>query len=151
MKTLLLLFIVNVCSFSVSTFKSYSQQSNLITVKNFLQAKEKSLQQNASKEDVEKILGFYSDSLAYEHVLSPIKKFIFHGKDDLRSGYISHLGETKNVKIELINSMKKQNIIVAEYSIQREIISNSKKENYKVISIFEFEKDGKIKRMIDYL
>ena len=150
MKTLLFFFIINICTY-INTVKPYGSKSNLNIIEAYLQAKQKSLQEDATREDVEKTLDFYSDTLYYEHVLSSEKKFIFQGKNDLRNGYIAHLGETRNVKIILLNSIERQNIIVAEYSVKREIISTAKTENDKVVSFFEFDKSGKIKRMTDYL
>ena len=125
--------------------------SNPDIIKEYLRSKEKIMQHKATTEDVEKLMSFYSDSLYYEHVLSPEKKFVFHGKDDLRSGYISHLGETNNAKITLLNLIEKQNIVIVEYSLTREIISSHKTEESKIVSIFEFDDSRKIKHMTDYM
>ena len=125
--------------------------SNADIIKEYLKSKENIMQQNATTKDVGKLMSFYSDSLYYEHVLSPEKKFVFHGKDDLRSGYTSHLGETNNAKITLLNLIERQNIMIVEYSLTREIISSHKTEESKIVSIFEFDDSGKIKHMTDYL
>ena len=125
--------------------------SNRDIIKEYLKSKENIMQQNATTEDVEKLMSFYSDNLYYEHVLSPEKKFVFHGKDDLRSGYTSHLGETANAKITLLNLIERQNIVIAEYSLTREIISSHKTEETKIVSVFEFDDNRKIKHMTDYL
>lgn len=109
------------------------------------------MQENATPADIDRVMSFYSDSLYYEHVLSAEKKFVFHGKDDLRNGYISHLGETRNVKIALINYIQKQNILVAEYFTTREIIANGKIEEYKTVLLYELDENGKITHVIDYL
>ena len=60
------------------------EKSNLDIVKAYLQARQKSMQENATSEDIDRVIVFYSDSLYYEHVLSAEKKFVFHGKDGLR-------------------------------------------------------------------
>ena len=125
--------------------------SNSDIIKMYLKAKEKIMQQDATVEDVEKVMHFYSDTLYYKHVLSAEKKFLFHGKDDLRSGYISHLGETGNVKITVLNLIEKQNIVIVEYSSKREIISTHKTEESQIVSLYEFDNNGKIKHMVDYL
>ena len=109
------------------------------------------MQENATSEDIDRVIVFYSDSLYYEHVLSAEKKFVFHGKDGLRNGYISHYGETRNVKIALVNYIQKQNIFVAEYSTTKEIIANGKIEEYKTVSLYELDENGKIIHVIDYL
>jgi len=125
--------------------------SNRDIIKKYLNSKENIMQQNATTEDVEKLMSFYSDNLYYEHVLSPEKKFAFHGMDDLRSGYTSHLGETANAKITLLNLIERQNIVIVEYSLTREIISSHKTEETKIVSVFEFDDNRKIKHMTDYL
>lgn len=144
-------------SFAIGSYSFFgsdticSVKSNLNIIKAYLQAKQKCMQQGATKADVEKLVSFYSDTLNYEHVLPSGKKFVFHGTDDLRNGYISHLGETRNVKISLLNYIERQNILVAEYSSRREIISSGKNEEYKTVSLYEFDESGKIKYVIDYL
>src|SRR3954470_18982899 len=109
MKLLLLFLAMNTHAFSTQDTAS-EVKSNLDIIKAYLQARQKSMQEDAGEDDIEKVMNFYSDSLYYEHVLSPEKKFVFHGKDDLRNGYASHIGETRNVKIALINYIEKQNI-----------------------------------------
>src|SRR6266498_4684686 len=109
MKTFLFLLVINIFSQSITSDIRNSSESNSDIVKAY------------RLKDVEKVMDFYSDTLYYEHMLSSEKKFIFNGKNDLRNGYVSHLGETRNVKITLLNLIEKQNILVAEYSIQREL------------------------------
>src|SRR6266496_427123 len=139
MKTFLFLLVINIFSQSITSDIRNSSESNSDIVKAY------------RLKDVEKVMDFYSDTLYYEHMLSSQKKIIFNGKSDLRNDYVSHLGETRNVKIILLNVLEKQNILVAEYSIQREIISTGKTEDRKIVSWYEFDSSGKIKRMIDYL
>ena len=149
MKTFVFLLVMNIFYQYVPTQSGIVSNPDLI--KEYLKSKEKTMQQNATAEDVEKLISFYSDSLYYEHVLSAGKKFVFHGKDDLRSGYIAHLGETKNAKITLLNLIERQNIVIVEYSLRREIISSNKTEESKIVSLFEFDDKAKIKHMTDYL
>jgi len=150
MKMLLLLLAINSHTFFISDTTS-QVRSNPDIIKAYLQARQKSMQEDATEKDIEKLMTFYADSLYYEHILSPQKKFVFHGKDDLQNGYISHLGETRNVKIVLTNYIEKQNILVAEYSTTREIISTRKIEEYKTVSFYELDENGKIVHVIDYL
>jgi len=149
MKTCLLLLVMNMFNQFIPIQTNAVSNSDII--KMYLKAKEKIMQQDATVEDIEKVMHFYSDTLYYEHVLSAEKKFLFHGKDDLRSGYISHLGETGNAKITVLNLIEKQNIVIVEYSSKREIISNHKTEESQIVSLYEFDNNGKIKHMVDYL
>ena len=150
MKIFLLLLTIHSHAF-FSSREVNDKKSNLDIIKIYLQARQKSMQENATFEDIDKVMSFYSDSLYYEHVLSAEKKFVFHGKDDLRNGYTSHLGETRNVKIALDNYIQKQNVLVAEYTTTREIIANGKIEAYETVSVYELDKNGKIMHVIDYL
>lgn len=150
MKMVLLLFAINSHAFFISDTTS-QVRSNPDIIKAYLQARQRSMQEDASEKDIETLMTSYADSLYYEHVLSSQKKFIFHGKDDLQNGYISHLRETRNVKIVLVNYIEKQNIVVAEYSTTREIISTGKMEEYKTVSFYELDENGKIVHVIDYL
>jgi hypothetical protein len=105
MKIFLLFLAISNYTF-FSSHEVNDTKSNLDIIKAYLQVRQKSMHQNATPEDIDRVMSFYADSLYYEHVLSSKKKFVFHGKDDLRNGYISHLGETKNVKIILVNTFK---------------------------------------------
>lgn len=130
------------------------QDSFLKIAKDFLSAKEKSFQEKATKEDVNLFLSFCSDSVQYDHFLSPEKKFSFTGKEQWRDGAISHLGETRNAKIEIVKSIERQNIIIIEYNLYREIKTNGswKKDSKKTtVSVLQFDKDKKIKKITDYL
>ena len=141
MKTFLLITILNTYNcFPVSD--TGILRSNVNIIEAYLKAKEKTMQENATKHDVENLLAFYADSLYYEHILSPEKKFIFKTKEDLRNGYMDHLGETRNVKIILINHIEKQNVVIAQYSIQREIISTGKTEKSNTVSSYELDESG---------
>jgi hypothetical protein len=58
------------------------QQIDLFSkiARSFLFAKERSFQEKATREDVEEVLKFCSDTIRYDHILSPNKKFSFNGK-----------------------------------------------------------------------
>src|SRR6185312_4585433 len=122
-------------------------------VRKFLFVKQQSYQQNATKENIEAVLDFCSDSVKYDHVLSPDKKFSFDGKKLWRSGAISHLGETRNVKIVIAKLIEKQNLVMVEYELSREVKSGQTWEPSKstIVSVIEFDKANKIARMTDYL
>jgi hypothetical protein len=130
MKTCLLLLVMNMFNQFIPIQTNAVSNSDII--KMYLKAKEKIMQQDATVEDVEKVMHFYSDTLYYEHVLSAEKKFLFHGKDDLRSGYISHLGETGNAKITVLNLIEKQNIVIVEYSSKRKLSQTTKQKKVRL-------------------
>lgn len=121
--------------------------------KRFLIAKEKTYQQTATKENIEDVLNFCSDTIKYDHVLSPEKKFSFTGKEQWRSGSLSHLGETRNVKLEILNCLARQNVVITEYTLYRELKTDKGWQNSKgtVMSVMEFDRAGKISRLTDYL
>ncbi len=119
--------------------------------KAFLLAEEQSYQQSATRENVEAVLSFCCDTVKYDHVLSPDKKFSFSGKNQWRTGSVSHLGETKNVKLEIVQCIHQQNIVVVEFTLYREVTDGGQKSKGTILSIIEFNKDSKIDKLTDYL
>jgi len=107
----------------------------------------------ATKESIDEVLNFCSDTIKYDHVLSPEKKFSFIGKEQWRSGSISHLGETRNVRLRILNSVARQNIVITEYTLYRELKTSEgwQNSNGTIISIMEFNGSGKISRLTEYL
>ena len=161
-----ILFIISIIHFSIlfspvnyqsaisGNYDRELQDSFLKIAKGFLLAKEKTFQEKATSQDVDSFLSFCSDSVQYEHILSPDKKFSFTGKEQWRDGVISHLGETRNAKIEIVKSIERQNIVIIEYNLYREIKTGGswKKDSKKItVSVLEFDKDKKIKKITDYL
>lgn len=128
--------------------------TNSSIAKMFLKAKENSYQVNASEKTVEAMLDFCADSVIYDHILSPEKKFGFSGKEIWRKGSVSHLGETRNAKIKVVDLIERQNMVIVEFTLDREINTDQKwvadKRN-TIVSVIEFDKDKKIKKMTDYL
>ena len=129
------------------------QETNLAIAKNFLLAKQASYQETAKAVDIENVLNFCNDSIAYDHVLSPNKKFSFSGKGVWRNGALSHLGETRNVKLKITNFIQRQNIVIIEFNLHREIKTGNswKSSTETTVSVMEFDKEHKIKKIIDYL
>jgi len=132
----------------------YAQSEIYPTItKRFLLAKERSYQLTATKADVNTVLDFCSDTVKYDHILSPDKKFSFSEKDQWRSGVISHLGETRGVKLGLSKFIARQNVVIAEYTLYREFKTNKGWQNSTgtIVSVIEFNKANKISRLTDYL
>jgi len=119
----------------------------------FLQANENLYQITAMKSDIDKVLNFCEDSIEYDHILSPDKKFSYSGKSLWRSGTVSHLGETRNVRLKIVHIMERQNIVIVEFNLSREIKEEKAwiRSDRTIISIMEFNKNRKIKKLTDYL
>jgi hypothetical protein len=135
-------------------YQAATQKNSFLTAaKKFLQANENLYQITATEADIDKVLNFCEDSIEYDHFLSAKRKFSFSGKSLWRSGAVSHLGETRNVRLKILNIMTRQNMVVVEYNLSREIKENEdwKRSDRIVISIMEFNKNGKIKKLTDYL
>ena len=79
MKTFLLMIILNTYNYSAVSDTAILR-SNVNIIEAYLKAKQKTMQENATKDEVENLLAFYADSLYYEHILSPEKKFIFNAR-----------------------------------------------------------------------
>ncbi|MDB5229653.1 MAG: hypothetical protein JWN76_458 [Chitinophagaceae bacterium] len=147
------LLIVIISMFPTSQKQNIPNHKLADITKEFLIAKERSYQQYATAEDVVKFLSYCGDSVVYDHILTPAKKFSFTGKDIWKRGAISHLGETRNVKIRVLNIITRQNVVIAEFSMYRETRSKDgwKKEMGKNVSIMEFDDAKKIQKITDYL
>jgi hypothetical protein len=119
----------------------------------FLDAKQRSWQQEATAADIDKVLYFCSDTVRYDHKLSPEKEFSFSGKDLWQRGAVSHLGETRNVKISLLKTIQRQNVVMIEFTISREVKNGDKWEPspQTIVSVMEFDKGDKLKKITDYL
>lgn len=81
---------INILFFGKKTKMLHPFDSNTDTIKAYLKAKEKIMQRDATTEDVEKIMDFYSDTLYYEHVLSPEKK-LYSMERMICEAVISHI------------------------------------------------------------
>ena len=149
----MLLLFLTVGLSAQSENKNLPDESFLTTAKMFLQANENLYQIIATESDIDKALNFCEDSIEYDHILSPEKKFSFSGKSLWRSGAISHLGETRNVSSKILNIMARQNIVIAEFNLSREIKETDgwKRSDRIILSIMEFNKNGRINKLTDYL
>jgi hypothetical protein len=153
----LLIFISSIHGEAENSMKTFSgiQEENeyLKLVKLLLAAKEKSWEADATIADVDAVLNFYSDSLNYDHMISPTKHFSFTGKELLKSGIVSHLGETRNVKLKILKYIATQNVVVVEYSLKREVKTAEgwKQQQSKSVMIIDFDSAHKIQHISEYI
>jgi hypothetical protein len=114
----------------------------------YLRAREASMGQSSGKEAVEKVVAFCTDDVVYEHPEFHIK---VEGKENMRSGMMSHVGETRNPKITILNKIAGHNMVVIESTEAFEVEKDGKWEPYsrKRVTLFEFDQN-KIARIVDY-
>ena len=107
---------------------------------------------HASGNDIEKLLGFYTDDIVYE---DPAVKVRIEGKDSIRSGTLSHVddyaGSPSETRISIESSVSLANAVAAVTTEvfglkEARAASGSDANGFKS---FEFRGD-RICRVIDY-
>jgi len=118
-------------------------------VRQYVQARSQTMQQNASSMDIERALSFCAEDFVYEH---PAVGARIAGKDKVRAGMSGYLGETKDATYTLQILASNPDVVVARED-QRFL---AKQENgswaagrRSNITVFEI-KGGKIRRILDY-
>ena len=128
---------------------SASDSASMKRVKDYLVARNASMEYGATPDDIDRVLGFCTDDYVYEH---PRFHARVSGKTDARRGMLSHLKETRNPKLTVTGMMGNEQVVVVEMSITAEAVdSQGKWKPFQRggISVFEL-RDGKIARIIDY-
>ena len=118
-------------------------------VRQYLQARNETMQENASKGTIEKALAYRDDDVVYEH---PAAKTRIEGKSTMRMGMSAYLGETKDARYEVQVLATNASVLIAR--IDRSFLAEQddgswKPGNRSNITVFEIG-DGKIKRILDY-
>ena len=111
-------------------------------------ARAKMMEQNASSADVDRFLTFCADKLVYE---DPVVSVRTEGKNNIRDGMSSHLGETRNPHLHLINEIAAANVVVLEENLSFDYQQGAAwlHQIRRQVTIFEFDGE-KIRRIADY-
>ena len=128
---------------------SANDSADMKLVKDYLVARNASMEYSATPGDIDRVLGFCTDDYVYEH---PRVHARVSGKMEARKGMLSHLKESRNPKLTVTRMMGNQQVVVVEMSISAEAVDSGGKWTpfqRGGISVFEL-RDGKIARIIDY-
>jgi len=118
-------------------------------VRQYLQARSQTMQENATSRDIENALSFCTEGFVYEH---PSAGARIDGKEKSRSGMSGYLGQTKNATHTLQFLASNPHVVVARIDQQFQVKQENgtwvprKRSN---LTVFEIQ-DGKIARILDY-
>jgi hypothetical protein len=118
-------------------------------VRQYLQARSETMEENASSNDIERALSFCTEAFVYEH---PSAGARIEGKQKVRSGMTGYLGQTKDATYTLQILASNPHVVVAQIHQQFLVKQENgswipgKRSN---ITIFEIDR-GKISRILDY-
>jgi ketosteroid isomerase-like protein len=117
-------------------------------VDKYLAARQATMLQASTTNDVDVLLAFYTEDIIYEH---PRVKMRIDGRATIREGMARFLGATKDTRIVTINRISGVDMVVAEYRVTFKAQEGSswKDVSRTQVTLFEFAGD-KIKRVVDY-
>jgi ketosteroid isomerase-like protein len=118
-------------------------------VREFLSAKAVSMRKGVTAADIDKVLAFYTDDIAYE---DPKVKIRVEGKDRLRSGMLSHGGDyAGEARISIDRSVSLANTVAATVTEVFWVNGSAGRQEIQRqrLQVFEFRGE-KICRVIDY-
>jgi ketosteroid isomerase-like protein len=106
------------------------------------------MQEHATTADVDRLLDIYADDAVYEH---PHAGARIAGKALMRKGMSSHLGETRNPKSQIPQTITGMDFAIAEMNVKLEMLDDSKWVPLERRQVVVFEiKESHIQRIIDH-
>jgi ketosteroid isomerase-like protein len=118
-------------------------------VRQYVQARSQTMQQNATSNDIERALSFCAEDFVYEHPSVGAK---IEGKEKVRSGMSGYLGETKDATYTLRILASNPDVVVAR--VDQRFLAKQENGSWTAgkrsdITVFEI-REGKIRRILDY-
>ena len=106
------------------------------------------MEEHAAPADVERLLDLYADDAVYEH---PHAGARIEGKALMRKGMSSHLGETRNPKIQITQTLSGDGFAIVEMNVRLDIHDDDKWVALERRQVVVLElKDSRIQRVIDH-
>jgi len=104
---------------------------------------------SATPATIDTLLSLYADSVVYEH---PNAGAVIRGKDWMRQGMARFIGSIRNVRAEPPRITVGNSVAVIEGVTKMEIDDDGTwvQVERKGIKILEFDKAGKVRRILDY-
>jgi len=124
------------------------QNTSLDIARAWVERLSATMQQQASPSDVDRLLDLYADDAVYEH---PHANARIQGKQDIRKGISSHLGETRSPRIEITQTLAGEDFAVIELAVAFELHQAEKwlPLQRRQVVVLEF-KHSRIQRIIDH-
>jgi len=103
----------------------------------------------ATPATIDSLLALYSDSIVYEH---PGAGAVVRGKDALRRGMVQYIGSVRSVLAEPPRLTVARDVVVVETTARMEIRDDAKRTpvTRHGLRVIEFDKAGRVRRLIDY-
>ncbi len=112
-------------------------------------ARQKMMQGDATPADVDAFLALTTENLIYE---DPVVKMKIEGRDQIRQGMNSFLGQTRHARIAVTRQIAAANVVVLEQTVSFEAKQDDgswKPQTRDQVTVFEFE-GSRIRRVADY-
>ncbi len=106
------------------------------------------MEEHASKSDVDHLLELYAEDAVYEHPHAGARVV---GRAAMRQGMSSHLGETREPRIQIARVITGEDFAVVEFTLKADVRQGdtwSRLERRQVV-LLEF-KDSHIQRIVDH-
>lgn len=117
-------------------------------VEAYLRAHEATLQAEASKSDVDKLIALVAADMVYEH---PRVGIAIAGADAFRDGLTAFLGATDDGRYEVMDYIVSAGTVAISLNRNFKVRDGEEWQQRVVAQLIVFEvKDGKITRIIDY-
>jgi ketosteroid isomerase-like protein len=106
------------------------------------------MEEHASPADVDRLLEMYAEDAIYEH---PHAGARIEGKVLMRAGMASHLGESRNPRIQINRITSGEDFAVAEFSLKMDVRQNDRwlAMQRRQVVVFEL-KNSHVQRIIDH-
>jgi ketosteroid isomerase-like protein len=106
------------------------------------------MEEQASEADVDRLLDLYNDDVVYEHPKAGAR---VAGKSAIRDGVSSHLHETRNPELQVVQLISGDNFAVVEVAVKFDIHDGSKWLPLSRRQVIVLEMKGeRIQRIIDH-
>ena len=106
------------------------------------------MEEHATAADVDRLLELYADDAVYEH---PHAGARVEGKAQMRKGVGSHLGETRNPKLQVTQIIGGESFAVVEMNVHLDLHDEDKWVALERRQVVVLEiKDSRIQRIIDH-
>jgi len=102
----------------------------------------------ATAADVDRLLGLCTDDVVYEHAKVGA---VVRGKDQLRSGFVAHLGEIRGDRTQVVHSAQGPRLVALEVLRTFEVKEGSLWRPVSRKQLLVLERDGqdRIRRVLD--
>lgn len=130
---------------AVPASAEHSQSDLKLIAARYVEAQEAVMEKDAGPAQVDALLAFYTDDFAYHH---PQFGATVRGRDNLRKGISSHLGETSDAEITVKGILRSGDILSVSTETRFTNVADRKTIVRPGIMVLTF-KDGRIVQRVD--